>query len=98
MKNVLRIQNYLSFQNLTFFGLVILAYQNYETRNKLNEINSNLEYALFELEETKKEAMEANKYAKSANTIAFSIFSRWIKFSIFNMKHFYILVIDINMS
>ena len=75
MKNVLRIQNYLSFQNLTFFGLVILAYQNYETRNKLNEINSNLEYALFELEETKKEAMEANKYAKSANTIAFSIFS-----------------------
>ena len=75
MKNVLRIQNYLNFQNLTFFGLVILAYQNYETRNKLNEINSNLEYALFELEETKKEAMEANKYAKSANTMAFSIFS-----------------------
>ena len=75
MKNVLRIQNYLNFQNLTFFGLVILAYQNYETRNKLNEINSNLEYALFELEETKKEAMEANKYAKSANTIAFSIIS-----------------------
>ena len=75
MKNVLRIQNYLNFQNLTFFGLVILAYQNYETRNKLNEINSNLEYALFELEETKKEVMEANKYAKSANTIAFSIFS-----------------------
>ena len=55
MKNILRIQNYLSFQNLTFFGLVILAYQNYETRNKLNEINSNLEYALFELEETKKD-------------------------------------------
>ena len=74
MKNILRIQNYLSFQNLTF-GLVILAYQNYETRNKLNEINSNLEYALFELDETKKEAIEANKYAKSANTMAFSILS-----------------------
>ncbi len=76
MKNILRIQNYLNFQNLTFFGLLILAYQNYETRNKLNEINSNLEYALFELEVTKKEAMEANKYAKSANTMAFSIVSK----------------------
>tara|TARA_Y100001970_G_C14153887_1_gene814364 strand:- start:784 stop:1032 length:249 start_codon:yes stop_codon:yes gene_type:complete len=75
MKNILRIQNYLSFQNLTFFGLIILAYQNYETRNQLNEINSNLEYALFELEEVKKETIEANKYAKSANTMAFSIFS-----------------------
>jgi len=30
---------------------------------------------LFELDETKKEAIEANKYAKSANTMAFSIFS-----------------------
>ena len=75
MKNILRIQNYLSFQNLTFFGLVILAYQNYETRNKLNEISSTVEYTLFELEEIKKEATEANKYAKSANTMAFSIFS-----------------------
>ena len=65
MKNILRIQGYLNFRNLTFFGLVILAYQNYETRNKLNEISSTVEYALFELEEIKKEAAEANKYAKS---------------------------------
>ncbi|MEL0009513.1 MAG: hypothetical protein VW741_06545 [Flammeovirgaceae bacterium] len=72
---MLRIQGYLNFRNLTFFGLVILAYQNYETRNKLNEISSTVEYALFELEEIKKEATEANKYAKSANTMAFSIFS-----------------------
>lgn len=75
MKNMLRLQGYLNFRNLTFFGLVILAYQNYETRNKLNEISSTVEYALFELEEIKKEATEANKYAKSANTMAFSIFS-----------------------
>ena len=75
MKNILKLQNYLNFQNLTFFGLVILAYQNYETRNKLNEMNPTFEYALFELEEIKKEATEANKYAKSANTMAFSIFS-----------------------
>ena len=75
MKNILKFQNYLNFQNLTFFGLVILAYQNYETRNKLNEMNSTFEYALFELEEIKKEATEANKYAQSANTMAFSIFS-----------------------
>ena len=47
MKNILKLQNYLNFQNLTFFGLVILAYQNYETRNKLNEMNSTFEYALF---------------------------------------------------
>ena len=72
---MLTIQGYLNFRNLTFFGLVILAYQNYETRNKLNEISSTVEYALFELEEIKKEATEANKYAKSANTMAFSIFS-----------------------
>jgi len=75
MKNMLRIQGYLNFRNLAFFGLLILAYQNYETRNKLNEISSTVEYALFELEEIKKEATEANKYAKSANTMAFSIFS-----------------------
>ena len=75
MKNILRLQGYLNFRNLTFFGLVILAYQNYETRNKLNEISSTVEYALFGLEEIKKEAAEANKYAKSANTMAFSIFS-----------------------
>ena len=75
MKNMLTIQGYLNFRNLTFFGLVILAYQNYETRNKLNEISLTVEYALFELEEIKKEATEANKYAKSANTMAFSIFS-----------------------
>ena len=75
MKNILKIQDYLSFQNLAFFALIILAYQNFETRNSINELNSNLEYALFELEEIKKETIEANKYAKSANTMAFSIFS-----------------------
>ena len=75
MKNILKIQDYVSFQNLAFFGLRILAYQNFETRNSINELNSNLEYALFELEEIKKETIEANKYAKSANTMAFSIFS-----------------------
>ncbi len=75
MKHILKLQDYLSFQNLAFFGLIILAYQNFETRNSINELNSNLEYALFELEEIKKETIEANKYAKSANTMAFSIFS-----------------------
>ena len=65
----------MNFQNLAFFAFIILAYQNFETRNSINEINSNLEYALFELEEIKKETIEANKYAKSANTMAFSIFS-----------------------
>ncbi|MDG2342650.1 MAG: hypothetical protein ACJZ0Y_01705 [Cytophagales bacterium] len=75
MKNLLRYQYYLNFQNLTFFGLLILAYQNYETRNELNDINSKLEYSLFELDEIKKESAEANKYAKSANTMTFSIMS-----------------------
>ena len=75
MKNILRYRSYLSFQNLTFIGLIILAYQNYESRNELNEINSKLEYSLFELDEIKKESAEANKYAKSANTMAFSIIS-----------------------
>ena len=50
MKNILKLQNYLNFQNLTFFGLVILAYQNYETRNKLNEMNSTFEYAYSKVE------------------------------------------------
>ena len=31
MKNILKIQDYVSFQNLAFFGLIILAYQNFET-------------------------------------------------------------------
>ncbi len=75
MRNILNFKSLLNFQNLTFFGLIVLAYQNYETRNKLNEISSTVEYALFELDEIKKEATEANKYAKSANTMAFSIFS-----------------------
>ena len=75
MKNLLRYQYYLNFQNLTFFVLLILAYQNYETRNELNDINSKLEYSLFELDEIKKESAEANKYAKSANTMTFSIMS-----------------------
>ncbi len=75
MRNILNFKSLLNFQNLTFFGLIVLSYQNYETRNKLNEISSTVEYALFELDEIKKEATEANKYAKSANTMAFSIFS-----------------------
>ena len=79
MKNLLKFQNYLNFQNLTFIGLLILAYQNYETRNKLNDISSSIEYTYFELDEIKKEAAEANKYAKSANTMAFSIFSSIVK-------------------
>ncbi len=80
MKNLLRYQYYLNFQNLTFFGLLILAYQNYETRNELNDINSKLEYSLFELDEIKKESAEANKYAKSANTMTFSIMSELNKY------------------
>ena len=75
MKNFLRTRGYFNFQNLTFLGLIILSYQNYETRNKLNDIVSRLEYTSVELEEIKKEAREATKYAKSANTMAFSIFS-----------------------
>ena len=61
MRNILNFKSLLNFQNLTFFGLIVLAYQNYETRNKLNEISSTVEYALFELDEIKKEATEANK-------------------------------------
>lgn len=75
MKNFLRTRGYFNFQNLTFLGLIFLSYQNYETRNKLNDIVSRLEYTSFELEEIKKETREATKYAKSANTMAFSIFS-----------------------
>ena len=75
MKNFLRTRGYFNFQNLTFLGLIILSYQNYETRNKLNDIVSRLEYTSFELEEIKKGTREATKYAKSANTMAFSIFS-----------------------
>ena len=75
MKNIIKSQKLLNFQNLTFIGILILAYQNYETRNELNQISANIEYTLFELDEIKKEATEANKYAKSANTMAFSIFS-----------------------
>ena len=75
MKNIIKYQKLINFQNLTFLGIIILGYQNYQTRNKLNEISSNIEYALFELDIIKKEATEANKYAKSANTLAFSIFS-----------------------
>ena len=75
MKNFLRTRGYFNFQNLTFLGLIILSYQNYETRNKLNDIVSRLEYTSFELEEIKKATSEATKYAKSSNTMAFSIFS-----------------------
>ena len=58
---------------------MILAYQNYETRNTLNELNAKIEYSQFELNEIKIEASEANKYAKSANTLAFQIQSSIIK-------------------
>ena len=75
MKNFLRTRGYFNFQNLTFLGLIILSYQNYETRNKLSEISSRIEYSFFELDEIKKEIADTKKYAKSANTMAFSIFS-----------------------
>ena len=75
MKNFLRNRGYFNFRDLTFFVLLILAYQNYETRNKLNDITSRLEYTSFELDEIKKETREALKYAKSANTMTFSIMS-----------------------
>ena len=63
-------KNYMNFKNLTFIGLLFLAFQNYKTRNTLNELKAEIEYSHFELNEIKKEAVEANKYAKSANTIA----------------------------
>ena len=75
MKTFLRNRGYFNSQNLTYFGILILAYQNYETRNKLNDITSRLEYTSFELDEIKKETREALKYAKSANTMTFSIMS-----------------------
>ena len=72
-------KNYMNFKNLTFIGLLFLAFQNYNTRNTLNELKAKIEYSHFELNEIKKEAVEANKYAKSANTIAFQIQSSIIK-------------------
>mgnify|MGYP000138452038 FL=1 len=72
-------KNYMNFKNLTFIGLLFLAFQNYKTRNILNELKAKIEYSHFELNEIKKEAVEANKYAKSANTIAFQIQSSIIK-------------------
>jgi len=64
---------FINFQNLTFLGLIILAYQNFEIRNKLNDISSKIEYSQFELDEIKKESVEAAKYARSANTMTFQI-------------------------
>ena len=72
-------KNYMNFKNLTFIGLLFLAFQNYKTRNTLNELKAKIEYSHFELNEIKKEAVEANKYGKSANTIAFQIQSSIIK-------------------
>ena len=72
-------KNYMNFKNLTFIGLLFLAFQNYKTRNTLNELKAKIDYSHFELNEIKKEAVEANKYAKSANTIAFQIQSSIIK-------------------
>ena len=64
---------FINFQNLTFLGLIILAYQNFEIRNKLNDISSKIEYSQFELDEIKKESVEAAKYVRSANTMTFQI-------------------------
>lgn len=67
---------FINFQNLTFIGLLVLAYQNFEMRNKLNDISAKIEYNQFELDEIKKESMEAAKYARSANTMTFQIQSQ----------------------
>ena len=69
----------MEFKINNFIGLLFLAFQNYKTRNTLNELKAKIEYSHFELNEIKKEAVEANKYAKSANTIAFQIQSSIIK-------------------
>ena len=64
---------FINFQNLTFIGLLVLAYQNFEMRNKLNDISAKIEYNQFELDEIKKESMEAAKYARSANNMTFQL-------------------------
>ena len=63
-------KNYMNFKNLTFIGLLFLAFQNYKTRNTLNELKAKIEYSHFELNEIKKEAVEANKYAKSKKILS----------------------------
>ena len=47
---------FINFQNLTFIGILVLAYQNFQVRNKLNDITSKIEYSQFELDEIKKES------------------------------------------
>ena len=64
---------FINFQNLTFIGILVLAYQNFQVRNKLNDITSKIEYSQFELDEIKKESVEAARYAKSANTMTFQL-------------------------
>ncbi len=64
---------FITFQNLTFIGLIVLAYQNFEIRNKLNDLSSKIEYSQFELDEIKKESAEAAKYARSANNMTFQL-------------------------
>ena len=39
---------FINFQNLTFIGLLVLAYQNFEMRNKLNDISAKIEYNQFD--------------------------------------------------
>jgi len=48
-------KNYMNFKNLTFIGLLFLAFQNYKTRNTLNELKAKIEYSHFELNEIKKD-------------------------------------------
>tara|TARA_X000001036_G_scaffold416208_1_gene432996 strand:- start:2682 stop:2906 length:225 start_codon:yes stop_codon:yes gene_type:complete len=64
---------FINFQNLTFIGILVLAYQNFQIRNNLNDITSKIEYSQFELDEIKKESVEAARYAKSANTMTFQL-------------------------
>ena len=78
MKNFLRTRGYFNFQNLTFLGLIILSYQNYETRNKLNDIVSRLEYTSFELEEIKKK-LERQPNMLNQQTLWLFLFSPRLK-------------------
>ena len=38
-------KNYMNFKNLTFIGLLFLAFQNYKTRNTLNELKAEIKSA-----------------------------------------------------
>ena len=63
-------KNYMNFKNLTFIGLLFLAFQNYKTRNTLNELKAKIEYSHFELNEIKKTIFYYYKFSFIAeNTI-----------------------------